>query len=330
MISKTLEKLNSINPWHFVWISIVASELITFALSTVQGRVWWGTVSRETLIIGTVDALVVPLIVASVVIFFVRRTVELQRANRRLEEANRKLQELDRLKSDLVSMVSHEFRTPLTTIKALVELLVMKPGMTDPQRARHLGTINAETDRLARMVSDVLDMERIEAGSMTWRTGEVRIEDVVQSSLACMEPLFEGKGLRVTTDFNPGLPVLSGDSDRLVQVVTNILSNAVKFTPTGGAVHIAVRGEPAPQSRVVVEISDTGIGIPAGDLDLIFDKFHRASGRLADAVEGTGLGLSIARQIIESHGGRIWAASSPGKGSTFTFFLPLNGKQPPA
>lgn len=325
MITQVHEKLNRLSPWHFIWISIVASELITFLVSTVQGRIWWGTVSRETLIIGAVDALVVPLIVASVVIYFVRQTAELKRINARLEEANRKLQALDKLKSDLVSVVSHEFRTPLTTIKAIVELLVMKPDMPEPQKARLLGTVNAESERLARLVSDLLDLERIETGSMAWRVDEVDIEDVIQISLASMGPLFEAKELRVTTAFGPGLPILAGDRDRLIQVVTNILSNAVKFTPAGGAVHIAARRETAPVPQIVVEISDTGRGIPAGDLDMIFDKFRRSADRIADAIEGTGLGLSISRQIIESHGGRIWAASTPGKGSTFTFTLPLAG-----
>lgn len=326
MTSKALEKLARLNPWHFIWISVVASELMTLLLSTVQGRIWWGTVSRETLIIGAVDALVVPLIVASVVIYFVRQTAELKRINVRLEEANRRLRELDKLKSDLVSVVSHEFRTPLTTIKAFVELLALKPEMPEPQKSGLLAIINAESERLARLVSDLLDLERIETGSMAWRIGEVNIEDIIRSALANLGPLFEGKGLRVTTAFGPGLPVLTGDRDRLVQVVTNILSNAVKFTPAGGAVHIAARCEPAPASQIVVEISDTGRGIPAEDLDLIFDKFHRSAGGMSGGIEGTGLGLSISRQIIEGHGGRIWAASTPGTGSTFTFTLPLAGK----
>jgi signal transduction histidine kinase len=165
---------------------------------------------------------------------------------------------------------------------------------------------------------------------MKWRSDEVSIEEVILHSLESMRPLFETKGLGVTTAFSPGLSVFSGDRDRLVQVVTNILSNAVKFTATGGAIHIAARREPAPEARLVVEISDTGIGIPAQDLELIFEKFHRSGDQLTSAIDGTGLGLAIARQIVDFHGGRIWASSRHGKGSMFTFILPLGVISPTA
>lgn len=140
-----------------------------------------------------------------------------------------------------------------------------------------------------------------------------------------MGPLFENKGLRVTMAFDSQHATVSGDRDRLVQVVINILSNATKFTPSGGEIHIAVRQEPSSNGQVVVQISDSGVGIPEESLDRIFEKFQRSNDKSAGAVEGTGLGLAIARQIIEFHDGRIWAASEPGKGSTFTFTLPLAG-----
>jgi signal transduction histidine kinase len=141
-----------------------------------------------------------------------------------------------------------------------------------------------------------------------------------------MGPLFENKGITVTTDLDPQPSRISGDRDRLVQVVTNILSNAVKFTPRGGSIHIAERRESAPREQIVVEISDTGIGINANELELIFEKFQRSTEKRAESIEGTGLGLAIARQIIEHHGGRIWAASEQGRGSVFTFTLPVDGK----
>jgi signal transduction histidine kinase len=254
-----------------------------------------------------------------------RRSAEEEREKLivQLQDANRKLQTIDKMKSDFVSVVSHELRTPLTTIKAFIELIIMKPGIPPQQRAKFMATINAETDRLNRLISDLLDLARIEEGSMNWRFEKVSFEELILHSLAGMGPLFENKALRVTTAFSPGLSVISGDRDRLVQVVTNILSNAVKFTPPGGAIRIAARQEPAPQARLVVEISDTGIGIPAQDLELIFEKFHRSGDQLTSAIDGTGLGLAIARQIVEFHGGRIWASSEHGKGSTFTFTLPL-------
>lgn len=242
-----------------------------------------------------------------------------------LQEANEKLQTIDKMKSDFVSVVSHELRTPLTTIKAFIELLNMKPGMPEDQKAKLMNTINVETDRLTLLVADLLDLARIEAGSMKWRIEAVSVDNILQNAVSSMRPLFENKNLHVTTVFNPPLSPVAGDRDRLVQVVTNVLSNAVKFTPAGGSIHIAVREMTDPVAQIVVEIIDTGMGIRSEDLELIFEKFHRSGDRRASSIDGTGLGLAIARQIIEYHGGRIWAASTYGKGSIFTFTLPLAG-----
>ncbi|HUJ17411.1 MAG TPA: HAMP domain-containing sensor histidine kinase [Nitrospirota bacterium] len=323
MTTGLIDKLKQVSPWHFIWISIVSSEVITLVLSFAQGRVWWGGVSRETLIIGAVDALVVPLIVASVVIYSVKRTAELQRVNEQLQEANRKLQEIDQLKSDFISVVSHELRTPLTTIKAFNELLIMKPGMAQQRKDKLMGSIKIESDRLTRLINDLLDLARIESGDLLWRIEEIAVDDIIQGSIESMGPLFENKVLQVTSSISPLLPTVTGDRDRLVQVVTNILSNAVKFTPAGGLIHVTAREERAPLSQIVVEISDNGVGIGAADLELIFEKFQRSGDRFVNTVEGSGLGLAIARQIVEHHGGRIWATSAYGKGSIFSFTLPI-------
>jgi len=325
MIARMLNRLKLISPWHFVWISIVISELITAALSTAQGRLYWGRVPTETLIIGAVDALVVPLIVASVVVYFLKHTAELNRMNIQLQEANRKLLEIDRMKTDFISVVSHELRTPLTTIKAFTELIIMKPDMEAQRKGKLVSIINIETDRLTRLINDLLDLARIEAGSLKFRADRVSLEEVVMSSIAGMGPLFENKHISLKTRFDsPGATVI-GDRDRLVQVVTNLLSNAGKFTPTGGAVLAAVWQESGPEEQVVVAITDTGIGIPAADIEMIFEKFHRSGDQLTSTIEGTGLGLAIARQIVEAHGGRIRAESVQGKGSTFKVVLPIRG-----
>ena len=253
-----------------------------------------------------------------------RRRAEQEREQliAQLQEANEKLQVLDKMKTNFISTVSHELRTPLTTIKAFVELLLLKQGMPDERKVKLMSTVNVETDRLARLITDLLDLSRIEAGSMKWQFEEVSIADLIRSVIESMAVLFENKGLRVMTVFTPSLPPVSGDRDRLVQVVTNILSNAVKFTPRGGGIRVAVRQE---SNQIAVEISDSGIGIPAAHIDLIFEKFHRSDDVLTAATEGTGLGLAISRQIVEYHGGSIWVTSTYGKGSTFTFTLPLVG-----
>jgi PAS domain S-box-containing protein len=246
-----------------------------------------------------------------------------------LQEANEKLKSIDLMKTNFISMASHELRTPLTTIKAFVDLLQMRRTMPDEQKTKLMSTISVETDRLARLITDLLDLSRIEAGSMKWQMSEVSIEELIRSVIASMGILFENKGLRVSTQFGSPLSRVSGDRDRLVQVVTNILSNAVKFTARGGEIHVAALQETEPQPRIVVAISDTGIGIPAAHIPLIFEKFHRSDDELTAAIEGTGLGLAITRQIVEYHGGRIWAASTRGRGSVFTFTLPIRRNENP-
>lgn len=328
MTASILDKLKQISPWHFIWISILCSEVITLLLSIAQGRLWWGSVSKETLIIGAVDAMVVPLIVATVVVYFVKHTARLEEINDQLQEANRKLQAIDKMKTDFISVASHELRTPVTTIKAFAELLIMKPEMPEQRKGKLVSSINIEANRLTRLTNDLLDLSRIEAGSMQWRKEPVLIEEVIRSSIASMEPLLEGKGLRLSTAFGPPVPAVLGDRDRLIQVVTNLLSNAAKFTPAGGAITVTVRQDPAPAAQIVIEVADTGRGISAGDLEPIFEKFHRSGDQLTSMIEGTGLGLAIARQIVEYHGGRIWATSKYGKGSTFVFTLPAGAVLP--
>ena len=245
-------------------------------------------------------------------------------ANRELEEANKKLMELDRLKSDFISIVSHELRTPLTSIKAFAELILMKPNMAAERQKKLLGIINTETDRLARLINDILDLTKIEAGKLSWHITKVSIEQVVRDSVSGIQSLADTKSLSLAMKFGQDLPEIPGDRDRLIQVMTNILSNAIKFTPQGGRVQVNVFFEQMDRPRIVVEVSDTGVGIPQSELDHIFEKFHRSGDLLTNTEQGTGLGLSITRQIVEYHGGSIWATSEQGYGSTFTFTLPLD------
>lgn len=249
---------------------------------------------------------------------------DLRRSTAELQAANKKLQALDSLKSDFISVVSHELRTPITSIKAFVELMLMKPGMQAERKARLLTIINIEIDRLARLISDLLDLSRIESGRMNWKVSDLSIEDILQTSLAGMLPLAANKGLIMTSELEPGLPRFPGDRDRLVQVMTNLISNAIKFTPAGGSVDVRAYQERSSRSRIIIEVRDTGIGIPAEEFPSIFEKFHRAGDVLTATTEGTGLGLAIAREIIEYHGGTIRAQSAYGTGSTFTVTLPFD------
>ncbi len=252
------------------------------------------------------------------------RDRELERSLGELREAYRKLKDLDRLKSNFLSTVSHELRTPLTSIRAFVELLMLKPNMREERQKRIIGTITDESDRLVRLINDLLDLSRIESGVLQWRDVYVEINDVVRSAMDSVQPLAVKKGVTVRGTTADGLPEIRADRDRIMQVVMNLLSNAVKFTPEGGTISLATsRTEHPPE--VSVAISDTGRGIPPDELESIFEKFHRSDDALTGSVEGTGLGLAIAREIIDHYGGRIWATSEPGRGSTFTFTLPLGG-----
>jgi signal transduction histidine kinase len=254
----------------------------------------------------------------------------IRKSSEELQEANRKLQTLDKLKSNVVTTVSHELRTPLTSIKANAELILMKPAMQEEKKLKLLRVINDESDRLGRLISDLLDLSRIETGTVQWHVQQVSPNEVIQLSVEAVLPLAQHKGLRIETASAGTLPEVCVDKDRLVQLVTNLLSNAIKFTPPNGSITVKAHAEQTPLPRLVVAVSDTGIGIPPEDIPLIFDKFHRASHSEADEIEGTGLGLTIARQIVVQFGGEIWATSSPGSGSTFTFTLPLPGTAAPA
>ena len=239
-----------------------------------------------------------------------------------LRTANKKLEELDRLKSDFVSTVSHELRTPLTAIKANVELMLIKPALQQEKKHRLLKTINEESDRLTRLVNDLLDLSRIETGTVQWRREEVSMNAVIGISLDAILPLLQKKGLVLKTAVAEALPTISGDRDRLVQVMNNLLSNAVKFTPSGGVITVTAHQE---GQEIVVSVEDTGAGIPAEDIDSIFDKFHRSRDQIMLQTEGTGLGLTIARQIVEYHGGAILVSSVYKAGTTMTFTIPARG-----
>jgi signal transduction histidine kinase len=247
----------------------------------------------------------------------------IRKSSEELLAANKKLETLDKLKSNLVTTVSHELRTPLTSIKANAELILMRPELQAEKKLRLLRIINDESDRLGRLITDVLDLSRIEAGTVQWHTQRVSLNEVIPLSVEAVLPLARNKGVHLTTTLVETLPAVVGDKDRLVQLVTNLLSNAVKFTSSGGSVTITAHQEQAPLSRLVVAVSDTGVGIPPEDLPFIFDTFYRSSHPLMDHTEGTGLGLTIARQIVKSLGGEIWATSTRSSGSTFFFTIPL-------
>ncbi|MFQ5850101.1 MAG: ATP-binding protein [Candidatus Binatia bacterium] len=231
-----------------------------------------------------------------------------------------RLNELDKLKSDFFSTMSHELRTPLTSIKEGIGLLMedMGEAITDRQR-RVLRILSEESNRLIVQVNSLLDLSKMEAGMMTYNFEQASLSPLIEKVVSEMGPLAEAKKIFLETDISKDLRIIKVDFERILQVLRNLIGNAVKFTPEGGRVTVSAR----PTDRATeVSVADTGPGIPQENLITIFEKFQQADPTASSGIKGTGLGLAIVQHIISSHGGRIWVESEPGQGSTFIFVLP--------
>ncbi|MDE3198092.1 MAG: CHASE2 domain-containing protein [Acidobacteriota bacterium] len=226
--------------------------------------------------------------------------------------------ELAQTRSDVIALVSHEMRTPLTAIQGMTELLAnydIEPG----KRREMTQAIHEEVKRLARMIGDYLDIARLEMGKTTLRRAPVRIEALLDRALLLFEPTAEEKFIRIRRNFDAGIPAILADPDLLSRVFTNLISNAVKYSPSHTEVTVTLTTR---ENQVVIAFEDQGYGIPPADLDRIFEKFYRVP-RLEDAdVPGTGLGLTFVRDIVQLHGGTVTVRSAPGQGSSFRVQLP--------
>jgi len=232
-----------------------------------------------------------------------------------------KEREVDRMKSEFVSMVSHELRTPLTSIKGYVDLLQTgEVGALTHDQYEFLTIVKTNTDRLVELINELLDVSRIEAGRIELRRRALDLSRLVHQVAETMRPQLHAKRQTLTLDLPAELPPVWGDGDRVIQILTNFVSNAHKYTPDEGAITITAR---AYDAHVRVDIADTGIGLSKEDQAKLFTKFFRAQNRATQQTPGTGLGLAITRSLIELHGGEVWVESELGKGSTFHFTLPL-------
>jgi signal transduction histidine kinase len=250
-----------------------------------------------------------------------QRTAELERANRRL-------QELDRLKSDFVATVSHELRTPLTSIRSLSESLRDGlDGASVPPDVQHqvLDIIVQESQRLSRMINQVLDLSKIEAGQMEWDLAPVDLREVVAHAVDTNRALFDEKRIDLSVQAETLPTIVVADRDRIIQVVTNLLSNAAKFTPSGGRVEVRTAAE---GNVGAVEVRDSGVGIAPDEIEAVFEKFRQVGDTLTAKPHGTGLGLPISREIVQRLGGSLTAQAQPGHGSSFRMALPLATDQP--
>ncbi|MFG1432386.1 sensor histidine kinase [Xanthobacter sp. V2C-8] len=245
---------------------------------------------------------------------------KLEAASAELKAANAQLKTLDQLKDDFVSSVTHELRTPLTSIRAFSELMLDAPDMEEAQRADFLRIIVAESERLGRLVNQVLDLAKMESGLADWQAQDVDLAALARDAVKATSELFHARGARVALHLPERVPTLRADADRLMQVLVNLLSNAAKFVPEGaGRVDVTLRRA---DDSLVVEVKDNGPGVPEAERHTIFEKF-RQGGDALSRPSGTGLGLPISRQIVDHLGGAMWLVSEPGGGATFAFRLPL-------
>jgi Na+/proline symporter/nitrogen-specific signal transduction histidine kinase len=248
------------------------------------------------------------------------KSIELEAATRELQEANRRLKELDRLKDEFVSTVSHELRTPLTSVRAFSEILHDHPDMGQDERQKYLDIMVKETERLTRLINEVLDLAKIESGRADWFMESIDLTEVLREAVASTSQIFREKSITVV-EMVPTWPIMVfADRDRIMQVAINLLSNAAKFSPPDtGTVTVRLYFK---DREVRVEVADNGPGIHPDEQVKIFEKFKQITDFRNGKPTGTGLGLAICRRIIEYHNGSIWVESAPGEGAKFVFSLP--------
>jgi signal transduction histidine kinase len=249
-----------------------------------------------------------------------KKSEALESATRNLQEANERLMELDRLKDEFLSTVTHELRTPLTSIRSFSEILHDDPDLPAEQHNEFLEIIISESERLTRLINDVLELAKIQAGRMQWNMQKVDMKEIVESSVASLSRIFKQAEIALEAELPNSVPLVYADRDRLVQVVINLLSNAQKFCkPTIGRVKVVLK---CTQTELVTHICDNGRGIPKADCEAIFDRFHQVREGQTGNPLGTGLGLAICQRIVDHMGGRIWVESIEGEGADFIFAIP--------
>jgi PAS domain S-box-containing protein len=250
---------------------------------------------------------------------------DLDIAKKEMHKVNKELQTLDGLRSDFVSTVSHELRTPLTTMKEFASIILDEiPGKLTKEQKEYMDIISGNIDRLARLINNLLDISKIESGRVELKRALVDIPNLANSVISIIKPEAQGKHIEFKTLFPVAALNVYADPDKVVQVFTNLIGNAIKFTEENGEITVEIKDT---EQEAICSIADTGIGIAPENLDKIFGKFQQFGREPGGGAKGTGLGLAISKELVEMHNGRIWAESKPGKGSKFIFTLPKHNKE---
>jgi signal transduction histidine kinase len=242
-----------------------------------------------------------------------------RRLRQELEDLNQKVQEANRLKTEFVTAVTHELRSPLTSIAGYLDLLLEEGREGAEAREAYLQIVKRNADRLLELINDLLDLARLEAEKLELQRVPLDLEGLIREVSEALRPQLEGKGQHLRLNLAASLPVVTGDPERLTQILLNLVSNAHKYTPQGGSITVATR---AVRAGVCIAVQDTGIGLSSEEQQQLFTKFFRAQQPLVREAGGTGLGLAIARALVDLHGGTITVVSTPDQGSTFNVTLP--------
>ena len=299
------------NHLALVVASIIAGILLSYAALTIAVRSRYAT--RAGWLLGG----------------YVGRALESEQALRASEselrsivestdEWERALRRSETTKSDFASFVSHQLRTPLTGVSWMLELASEAPGLTSDV-AGYVTEARDSTHRLIRLVNDLLDVSRLESGRLEIQPESLRLDDLVGHVVDELRPIIDDKGIQLSVARAVSDSTICADSQLMRQAVTNLLANAIKYTPSGGRIDVTF---PARAGHVTCAFRDTGIGVPKGAQVRLFEKFYRADNAVVVESEGTGLGLSVVRLVIEHFGGRVWCESEPGEGALFTIELP--------
>jgi signal transduction histidine kinase/GGDEF domain-containing protein len=259
-----------------------------------------------------------------------QRFVRLKDFADQLERTNLELRKIDSMKSEFVSVASHELRTPLAAIKNAVQLMLSgKTGEVNENQKKFLSMAERNINRLTNILNDLLNLSRIESGKIELKFENIELGDIIELAASSLRPHADVKSIQIDVQIPESLPAIYGDQEKIEQILTNLIGNAIKFTPDGGKILISAQSPSHDQKdgygkTVAISVKDTGIGIPAEHLDAVFEKFHQVEGSLHRSVSGTGLGLAITKGLVEAQQGTIVVESEMGKGSTFTFALPVS------